>query len=526
MEVAPAQNEDEIRAAEVIGSLCLATDLAMGLPFENGLQSTLLAMHLADELGLDADERVETYYGCLLFYAGCTADAEVSAALFPPGALLEHFTPVIFGSPGEIARAVMRALADPARSPAVQRVQGAVRLPRALRGHTSHLVAMCEVAEMLADRVGTPTDVKRLFRNVTDRWDGKGSAVSGAEIPIAVRVLQVARDACFQRVLGGPEYALRVAQDRAGHAFDPAVVAKLTAAALAEPHGSVWPELLSAEPGPCRMLQGAAIDDALSAAGDFADLVSSYFTGHSSAVAHLAGDAATRMGLSSQVVTTVRRAGFVHDLGRVAVETHVWNKQGALTADEWERVRLHAHHSERVLAPSSGLAGVGAVVGRHHERLDGSGYHRGLAAPNLDGAARILAAADVFRTAVEARPHRPARSPEEATELLTRSAAEGHLDPDAVAAVLVSAGQSAARMMRPAGLTDREVQVVALLAGGLQTKQIGHRLGISVKTADRHIQNAYSKMGVSSRSGATLYAMEHGLDVWGELPISRPGGDA
>ena len=126
---------DEIRTAEVIGSLSLATDLAIGLPFEHGLQCTLVALRLVDRLGLDVETATQAYYGCLLFYAGCTTDADISAALFPDGALLEHFNPVMFGSRAQTMRGILRALADPDRSRPVRAIQGAVRLPRATRGH-------------------------------------------------------------------------------------------------------------------------------------------------------------------------------------------------------------------------------------------------------------------------------------------------------------------------------------------------------------------------------------------------------
>ena len=121
----------------------------------------------------------------------------------------------------------------------------------------------------------------------------------------------------------------------------------------------------------------------------------------------------------------------------------------------------------------------------------------------------------------EPRPHREPHPPERAAQILAEEASAGRLDPDAVAAVLEAAGQRAPRLERPAGLTEREVEVVAMLARGLQTKQVARALGISVKTADRHIQNAYRKIGVSSRAAATLFAMEHGLVAWGELPIAR-----
>jgi HD-GYP domain-containing protein (c-di-GMP phosphodiesterase class II) len=257
--------------------------------------------------------------------------------------------------------------------------------------------------------------------------------------------------------------------------------------------------------------------------GDSADLISSYFVGHSAAVAQLAGAAAARLELAPRAVVAVRRAALVHDLGRVAVGTSVWNKPAAFTADEWEQVRLHAYHTERVLSRSPALTKLGSIAGAHHERLDGSGYHRGVTALSLPMPARLLAVADVYRTMIEPRPHRAARSREEAARVLGEAASAGRIDPDAVAAVLAAAGAVVPRMARPAGLTDREAQVISMAANGLQTKQIGHRLGISAKTADRHLQNAYAKIGVSSRAGAALFAMQHGLTYWGELPIPDRG---
>jgi len=193
-----------------------------------------------------------------------------------------------------------------------------------------------------------------------------------------------------------------------------------------------------------------------------------------------------------------------------------------LTADEWEQVRLHPYHTERVLSRSSFLAALAPVAGAHHERLDGSGYHRGAAGAELALPARLLAAADAYRAMTEPRPHREPIAPEGVAEILAEEARAGRLDADAVTAVVESSGQRAPRIERPAGLTERETEVVAMLARGLQTKQVARTLGISVKTADRHIQNAYRKMGVSTRAAATLFAMEQGLMSWGEFPIARP----
>ena len=230
-----------------------------------------------------------------------------------------------------------------------------------------------------------------------------------------------------------------------------------------------------------------------------------------------------RCGFPPGDVAATRRAALVHDVGRVAVSVLIWQKAGPLSPHEWEQVRLHAYHTERVLSRSPFLAGLAPIATAHHERLDGSGYHRGVGAAALSPPARVLAAADAYHAMTEPRPHREALPPDRAAETRGREANAGRLDVDAVAAVLEVAGQRAPRVERPAGLTEREAEVVGLLARGLQTKQVARTLGISVKTADRHIQNAYGKMGVSTRAGAALFAMQHGLAGWGELPMARAG---
>jgi HD-GYP domain-containing protein (c-di-GMP phosphodiesterase class II) len=237
-------------------------------------------------------------------------------------------------------------------------------------------------------------------------------------------------------------------------------------------------------------------------------------------VAELAGAAAHACGIDAAGVAGIRRAALAHDLGRVAVHPRAWQKAGPLTADEWEQVRLHPYHTERVLSRSSFLRALAPVACGHHERLDGSGYHRGATGADLPFPHRLLAAADAYRAMTEPRPYRDALAPERAAGELARETRAGRLDADAVTAVIEAAGQQAPRLERPAGLTDREAEVVGLLARGLQTKQLARRLGISTKTADHHVQNAYRKIGVSTRAAATLFAMEHGLVAWGELPIA------
>lgn len=525
----PSSDQDQVRTSEVIAALCLATDLGMGLPFEHGLQSTLVAMRLAERLGVDSETALQTYYGCLLFYVGCTADAEVVADLFDDGALAAHWAPVMFGTPAQSLAGIARALAGPAGASPSSALRAAGRLPKAVRGHRQHLDALCQVAQMLSDRLGMPESVRRLFLHLTERWDGRGEPgrLRGDELPLALRICHVARDAAFQRLLGGEQHAVAVVRERSGAAFDPDVVACLVSDAgdvlALDDEVSAWPEALAREPMPRLALHGEEVDRALAAMGDFADLVAPCLVGHSAGVAELAAAAAERCGFRDAEVLATRRASLVHDVGRVAVPARIWQKPGPLTPDEWERVRLHAYHSERVLCRSPFLNALTPAAAAHHERLDGSGYHRGVTAAVLTAPARLLAAADAYRTKTEPRPHRQALSPPEAAEVLRREAAAGRLDGESVAAVLEVSGHRAARVSRPAGLTEREAEVVVLLARGLQTKQVARALGISAKTADHHVQNAYAKIGVSTRAAAALFAMQNGLAVWGELPMVGPG---
>jgi HD-GYP domain-containing protein (c-di-GMP phosphodiesterase class II) len=523
--------EGRVRAAEVIAALSLATDLGIGVPLEHGLHSTMIGMRLCDRLGVDAETASQTYYGCLLFYVGCTAPADIGAEIFgTDDALTTYAYPTRFGSRSEAAMGMLRALAPPGGTPLARAIKVARGAPKLARGFTGVVTAICEIAEMLTDRVGLPVTFSRLFRYGGERWDGKGipGRARREQIPLPVRIAHVARDVAFQRMLGGPEFAVGVVHERAGGAFDPIIAGRVAEDAgeilALDDEASAWTNVLGCEPSPHLTLEGEAIERALAAMGDFADLASPYLVGHSRSVAELAAAAARLCDFDDAEVRTTFRGALVHDLGRVAVPVRIWNKAGPLTADDWERVRLHAYHTERVLTRSPFLAALAPAAAFHHERLDGSGYHRGAAAAELARPARLIAAADAFHATTEPRPHRQARSPGEAAEILTENARGRRFDADAAAAVIEASGQRAPKIERPAGLTEREADVVRLLARGYQTKQVARALGISVKTADRHIQNAYAKIGVSTRAGATLFAMEQGLLAWGELPISPPTG--
>jgi putative nucleotidyltransferase with HDIG domain len=318
------------------------------------------------------------------------------------------------------------------------------------------------------------------------------------------------------RRLGGIEAALAVARERSGTHFDPSLVEVLCARApmllgdLEEVTG--WDTLIEAEPALGTVVPEAAFDDALEAIGDFTDMKSPWTIGHSRAVSELAEAAARSFGLPEDDVIALRRAALVHDIGRLGVSNGVWDKRGSLTKAEVERVRLHPYLSERMLAYSPALAPLGAIAVQHHERLDGSGYPRGLSGAAITPAGRILGAADVYQAMTSERPHRLARSPEESAAVMRAEVAAGRIHGGAAEAVLEAAGhRKRLREEWPAGLTRREVEVLRLVATGLSNKQIARRLFISPKTAGSHVEHIYTKIGAANRAQAGLFAVRQGL---------------
>jgi HD-GYP domain-containing protein (c-di-GMP phosphodiesterase class II) len=307
-----------------------------------------------------------------------------------------------------------------------------------------------------------------------------------------------------------------VVERRSGSAYEPRL-AELAARhlddILAGVESQVWERALESEPFPQVRIAGDRVDAAFVAIASFTDLKSPWLRGHSTGVAELAEAAAWRVGLPAASVTRLRRAALAHDLGRVGVSNAIWEKPGPLGFGEWERVRLHPHFTERAFAQSPALAPIGALAGSHHERLDGSGYHRGTRGPTLEPDARILAAADSYHAMTETRPYRQAHDAATAEAELTREAREGRLDSEAVDAVLAAAGHRVERQPRelPAGLTERELEVLLAVARGLPNKAIGQGLGISAKTVGHHLERIYAKAGVRSRAAATVWAFEHGL---------------
>jgi HD-GYP domain-containing protein (c-di-GMP phosphodiesterase class II)/DNA-binding CsgD family transcriptional regulator len=506
-----------------VATLALAQDNAFGQPLESQLRSCLLATWICDAAGFDRSVRDTVYWVALLRYIGCTGHAHEVATLFGDEIAIRAQTLVHdAGNPAEVIQDVIRfataGRAEEEREQVVQFIQQNAR-----EWATHNFSSGCEVGDMLLQRIEFGPDVREALRFTFERWNGKGypSHAAGETIPLPMRVVHLSHDMEALARLFSPERALEAARDRRDRTYDPALVDVFLA------HGSEWfarlaktepwDAVMALEPQPARVLDGETLDNALLMAADFIDLKSPFMGGHSRRCAQLVTRAAQVLGFSDETITTLRRAALVHDFGTTAVPNSIWDKPGSLTRAEFDRVELHPMLTEQMLRRSPGLSALNSVASAHHEKSDGSGYHKRVRGDAVDPAASLLAATEVYVGMTTERADRPAFSAEDAATELSRLASSGVLEPRSIRAVLVAAGHGepaappVRRAKHPGGLSRREVDVLRLAAKGLTTREIGERLFISTKTADHHIQHVYTKIGVSTRAAAALWAMQNAV---------------
>jgi len=493
----------------VVAALSVTSDLTRGHPPGEAMRACLLADELARRAGLGAAGRCDVHYATLLRFAGCAATShEIAATLGGDDIVVRARGDLIDSSrPAE----AMRLLAGLGHGAGRLRILS--RAPVVPQLIAEGARADCEVGAGLTRRLRLPDAVIRAVLDGFERFDGRGvpAGRAGAEVAEPARFAAVGYTGVMFDAIGGGAAASETIARWSGRALDPEITAIFRDAPaellrISNPD-DLWAAVVDAEPAPRRMFRdGAALDEALAGFGDAADLKTPWFHGHSGGVARLAQAAAARITAADPEL--VHRAGLLHDLGRVAVPTGIWERRGALRPEEWEQVRLHPYHSGRILARSPVLAPFGAVASRHHERVDGSGYPAGVRASGLDAAACLLAAADVLHALGEPRPHRAALDPADASRALSGMP----LDRDAIRAVLDAAGAPPPALPPlPADLTERELHVLQRLAAGRTKREIASELVISQSTVHTHTVHIYAKCGVSTRAGLAMFAMQHGL---------------
>ncbi len=455
----------QVDLAGVVAALSVTSDLTRGRPPGEAMRACLLATELARRTGLSPARQGEVFYASLMRYAGCAATSHEAAAAFGGDDIAVR-------SGGDLIDATrpleaLRFLGG--LGSGVEKLRVLARAPQVPKIVEESARADCEVGADLTQRLRLP------------------------------------------QAVGSPESAVAMVGRWSGRALDPSIAAVFLDApaellTLSNPD-DVWAAVVDTEPQPRRFFtDDAHLDEALAGFGDAADLKSPFFQGHSRGVAALARAASSAV--TGVDPTLVYRAGLVHDLGRVAVPTGIWERPGPLRPEEWELVRLHPYHSGRIVARSPLLQPLAEMVSRHHERVDGSGYPAGVRGSELDASARLLAAADAWRTLSETRPHREALTPAEAAQVISGMP----LDRDVVRAVLRAADAPPTSFPRlPVDLTERELEVLRLLASGRTKRQIAAELFIAQSTVHTHTVHIYAKCDVSTRAGLAMFAMRHGL---------------
>lgn len=506
-----------VRLAELLAALSLGIDLGFGQPMEHVLRQCRIALRLGEQCDLAEGDRVAAYYSALLINVGCHTDAHEQAYWFGDDIALkstkyEH-------DPYSAADLVSMVRMLGSGSTPLHRVRVAVDFVISGRKELDGMIAgHAALARGLAAELGLPDRVCAAVAASYERWDGRGypGRLAGEAIPLGARVTQLAEFVEVEHRQGGIDAVKALARRRAGTQFDPALVDMLCNRAEKIFHGldeiGSWDVVIDDEPALSIVLSPGECTVALAAIARFVDLKSPWLIGHSIAVAELVARAAVEAGLDPVDAEQLFQAGLVQGFGRLGVSNAIWDKDGPLTTSERERVRMHPYLTERMLEQSETLAPLGRLAGQYRERLDGSGYPRGLAGNAISRSARLLAVADAYQAMREPRPYREARSAADAAEALRVEVKRGRFDAVSVDAVLRAAGHRVSRRREgPDGLTPREVEVLRLLAVGMSNKAVATRLGVTPKTVGNHVEHIYTKIGVSSRAAAGLYAMQRGI---------------
>ncbi len=455
----PASARDDERSpsvsvAEVFSALSFALDITEGHPFGHALRTCLIGMRLAKRLGLPMVDQRDLYYALMLKDVGCSSNA---ARVFE-----------LFGGDERVAKRDLRHVDwanyfKAARFALAHAAPGSSWFERACRvaglaaagpREAAKLVeARCQRGSDIVTRLGFSPQVAAALRSLDEHWDGHGypRGLRGHEIPLLARLMGLAQTLEVFAALEGPHAALEVARERGGRWFDPSLV---DAAGELEADLAHWCSLdehalqqavRDCEPGDAALLAGAGTLDRI--AEGFAAVVdakSPYTATHSARVTDIAVGIASELGLPAGELAELRRAGLMHDLGKLSIPNSILDKPGALSNEEWELVRLHPFFTQCILERIRGFGSLAVVAASHHERLDGRGYHRQLRGEAIPRGGRVLAVADMFEALTADRPYRPAMPEEVALEILEKERGVG-LDPNVLDALLSALERGAGR---------------------------------------------------------------------------------
>ncbi len=506
--------------ASLLCALSFASSLGLSERMEHGLNSAYIGLRLADGLHLPNEEREAIFYGALLKNVGCTACSAGLAAFFPDDEL-EPRSDFMLVDPTRLndliawlSRHVPLDSRLPSRIPKLLSflVQCEPVVKETMRGH-------CEIAELFARRLGFPEYVQRTLRFQWEYWNGKGLAygLKGSEVPLAARILHTADTLELAYGFSGPAVARSLAREQRGARFDPEVVDVFLAL---EEQADFWQTLEheSAEsvilamqpPTSADRMMADQLEVVCEALADFVDIKSHGSWHHSRIVADVAVAMGSSLGVGGDEQTRLRCAALVHDLGNVAIPLHILEKGDRRSASEWEYYRLHSYYTQRVLERVEPFQELAAAAAATHEWTNGQGYHQHLIGEQIPLHGRILAVADTYAQLTQQGDQ---RDPADALRKM-RPLVGTQFDGSCYQALTASLSSTQCvqrtmpRRRQVGNLTEREAEVLRLLAQGQSNPQIAKDLVISRKTVEHHLEHIYNKIGVTCRTSAVVYAVQ------------------
>jgi len=518
--------------AVLLSALSFATGLGLSERMEHALNSAYIGLRLADVLHLSSEEREAIFYGALLKDVGCTACAAGFSAIFPEDELVprSEFILVDLNRFNESFSWLFRSAPEDSNLPdRISRLLSYLAQcgPIMKEASQSH----CEIAELFARRLGFPEYVQRTVRFQWERWDGKGLAygLKGTEVPLTARILQVALALELAHGLGGPAAARALACEQRGARFDPEVVdAFLTVEKQTDfwqmlEHESAKSVILAMQPPTSAdRMMADQIEVVCEAMADFVDIKTRETWNRSRIVAEVAEGMGSYLGFGRAELSRLRCAALVHDIGNVAIPLRILEKGDNRSASEWEYYRLHSYYTQRVLEQVEPLQELAPAAAAAHEWINGQGYHRQLSGEQIPLHGRILAVADTYAQLTQRQDDK--LEPEEALRKMRpligiqfdgscyeALAASLNSDHRVKRAMLERRQLGDLSLRSGQALTERETEVLRLLANGQSNPQIAKTLVISRKTVEHHLEHIYNKIGVTCRTSAVVYAVQQGI---------------
>lgn len=415
----------DLRLSEVVSGLSYALDIADGHDLGHSVRTCLIGMRLADEVGLAVAARSALFYGLLLKDAGCSSNAAKVSALYAADdhELKRNVRLVDRKNIPEVLRYLWQNVGGTGPRKLATAVGAAVNGPRNAREMTQ---IRCERGADIALMLDLPAETAEAIRCLDEHWDGRGHPVglAGEAIPLLARILNLAQVVEVFQAARGRDAAFEMARDRAGSWFDPALVDAFERirgddalwATLAGDAGHAVAELEPADS--VVVADEARLDRVAEAFALVIDAKSPYTCRHSERVAELAVAAGRVIGLGESELTDLRRAGLLHDIGKLAISSRILDKPGRLDDDERALIERHPAFTASILERIPHLNSLAADAAAHHEKLDGSGYHLGLVGADLPTAARLLAVSDIFEALTAKRPYRSAMTTADALALM------------------------------------------------------------------------------------------------------------